>query len=148
MQKVESSSLFIRSTKGPGNGAFFMPSDEDATSRYWGAAQVAKLVDRLYSRWLAYVSTHPGGPPVNGTVEVGGPETFRLDELIRRDLQELDDPREVIMDPEARDFDAEAELEERTFVPGDHASIAETRFGEWLSRSAAHQERTLRVKGG
>jgi hypothetical protein len=29
MQKVESSSLFIRSTEGPGNGAFFMPSDED-----------------------------------------------------------------------------------------------------------------------
>jgi uncharacterized protein YbjT (DUF2867 family) len=87
------------------------------------------------------------GPPVNGTVEVGGPEQFRLDELIRRDLQELDDPREVIMDPEARYYDAEAELDERTLVPGDDASIAETRFEEWLSRSAAHQERTLNVKG-
>jgi uncharacterized protein YbjT (DUF2867 family) len=87
------------------------------------------------------------GPPVNGTVEVGGPEQFRLDELIRRDLQELDDPREVIVDPEARYHDAEAGLDERTLVPGDQASIAETRFDEWLSRSAAHQERTLKVKG-
>jgi uncharacterized protein YbjT (DUF2867 family) len=77
------------------------------------------------------------GPPVNGTVEVAGPEQFRLDELIRRDLQERHDPREVIMDPHARYFDAEAELDERTLVPGDHASIAETRFEEWLSSSSA-----------
>jgi uncharacterized protein YbjT (DUF2867 family) len=87
------------------------------------------------------------GPPVNGTVEVGGPEQFRLDELIRRDLQELHDPREVIMDPHARYYDAEAELDERTLVPGDDASLAETRFEDWLSRSVAQQERTTSLKG-
>src|SRR6266850_3046467 len=37
------------------------------------------------------------GPPVNGTVEIGGPEQFRLDELVRRRLASLKDPREVIV---------------------------------------------------
>ncbi|HET8964667.1 MAG TPA: SDR family oxidoreductase [Candidatus Acidoferrum sp.] len=40
--------------------------------------------------------------PVNGTVEVGGPEQFRLDELVRRRLSQLNDSREVIADPNAR----------------------------------------------
>src|SRR5262249_38856022 len=42
------------------------------------------------------------GPPVNGTVEIGGPEQFRLDELVQKRLAALKDPREVIADPEAR----------------------------------------------
>src|SRR5215469_8252258 len=41
-------------------------------------------------------------PPVNGTVEIGGPEQFRLDELVRRDLATHRDPRDVISDPHAR----------------------------------------------
>ena len=49
------------------------------------------------------------GAPVNGTVEVAGPEQFRLDELIRRGLGARNDPREVIADPHARYFGAEAE---------------------------------------
>jgi uncharacterized protein YbjT (DUF2867 family) len=42
--------------------------------------------------------------PVNGAVEIGGPEQFRLDELVRRDLAARNDPREVISDPHARYF--------------------------------------------
>ena len=42
------------------------------------------------------------GSPIRGTIEVGGPEQFRLDELIRRDLAARKDPREVITDPHAR----------------------------------------------
>src|SRR5215510_11667255 len=41
------------------------------------------------------------GQPVNGIVEIGGPEQFRLDELVRRRLATLKDPREVIADPQA-----------------------------------------------
>src|SRR5215470_8848248 len=41
------------------------------------------------------------GPPVNGTVEIGGPEEFRIDELVRKRLAALKDPREVIADPKA-----------------------------------------------
>src|SRR6478672_8784776 len=39
------------------------------------------------------------GPPVNGIVEIGGPEQFRLDDLVRQCLALLKDTREVIADP-------------------------------------------------
>jgi len=70
------------------------------------------------------------GTPVNGTVEVAGPERFRLDEFIRRGLSAQHDPREVVADPEARYFGAE--LAELTLVPGDNARLGETRFDDWL----------------
>jgi uncharacterized protein YbjT (DUF2867 family) len=73
------------------------------------------------------------GSPVNGIVEVAGPQQFRLDELIRRVLRERGDPREVITDPHARYFGAE--LGERTLVPSDDARLAETRFDDWLSQA-------------
>jgi uncharacterized protein YbjT (DUF2867 family) len=75
------------------------------------------------------------GAPVNGTVEVAGPERFRLDELIRQGLSARNDPREVLADPHARYFGAE--LSERTLVPSDDAQLGETRFEDWLSRSAS-----------
>ena len=78
------------------------------------------------------------GSPVNGIVEIAGPEQFRLDDLIRRSLDAQNDPRQVIADPHARYFDAE--LKERTLVPGDGASLAETRFEDWLSRATAQSE--------
>jgi uncharacterized protein YbjT (DUF2867 family) len=74
------------------------------------------------------------GSPVNGIVEVAGPQQFRLDELIRQDLSARHDPRKVITDSPARYFGAE--LGERTLVPGKDASLAKTRFEDWLSQSA------------
>ncbi len=73
------------------------------------------------------------GPPVNGIVEVAGPETFHLDELIRRFLSARRDPREVVADPHARYFGAE--LSERTLVPGNGAWLAETRLEDWLNQA-------------
>ena len=73
------------------------------------------------------------GQPINGTVEIGGPEQFRLDELIRRYLAQLNDPREVIIDPHARY--SGAELDERTLVPGKNARLGETRFETWVKQS-------------
>jgi len=75
------------------------------------------------------------GQPVNGIVEIGGPEQFRLDELVRRRLVSLDDPREVIADPNARY--SGAKLGERTLLPGNDARLGETRFETWLTKSAA-----------
>ena len=75
------------------------------------------------------------GPPGNGIVEIGGPEQFRLDELVRRRLATLKDPREVIADPRARY--SGAEVGERTLVPGKDARPGETRFETWLTRPAA-----------
>jgi uncharacterized protein YbjT (DUF2867 family) len=74
------------------------------------------------------------GPPVNGIVEVAGPERFRLDEFIRRGLSARNDPREVIADPRARYFGAE--LGERTLVPGADARLGATRFQDWLRQPA------------
>ena len=75
------------------------------------------------------------GQPVNGIVEIGGPEQFRLDELVRRRLASLKDPREVIADPNARY--AGAKLSEKTLLPGNNARLGETRFETWLTQPAA-----------
>jgi uncharacterized protein YbjT (DUF2867 family) len=74
------------------------------------------------------------GAPLNGTVEVAGPQQFRFDELVRKGLRARNDPREVVADPHARYFGAE--LDERSLVPGDDARLGETRFEEWLSQAA------------
>jgi uncharacterized protein YbjT (DUF2867 family) len=74
------------------------------------------------------------GQPVNGIVEIAGPEQFRLDELVRRRLASLKDPREVIADPNARY--SGAKISEKTLVPGNDARLGETRFETWLTQSA------------
>jgi uncharacterized protein YbjT (DUF2867 family) len=75
------------------------------------------------------------GPPVNGIVEIGGPEQFRLDELVRRRLTSLKDPREVIADANARY--SGAEVGEKTLLPDNNARLGETRFETWLTQPAA-----------
>jgi uncharacterized protein YbjT (DUF2867 family) len=72
------------------------------------------------------------GAPVNGIVEVGGPEKFRLDELVRRFLAARNDPREVLTDPHARYYGIE--VSERTLVPAADARLGETRFETWLNQ--------------
>ncbi|MER7638253.1 MULTISPECIES: SDR family oxidoreductase [unclassified Streptomyces] len=72
------------------------------------------------------------GTPVRGVVEVAGPDTFQLDELIRKGLAAKNDPRTVVADPHAPYFGAE--LAEATLLPGPDARIGETRFGDWLAQ--------------
>jgi uncharacterized protein YbjT (DUF2867 family) len=74
------------------------------------------------------------GAPVNGTVEVAGPQQFRFDELIRQGLSARNDPREVVADPHARYFGAE--LAERALIPADDARLGAIRFQEWLGQPA------------
>jgi uncharacterized protein YbjT (DUF2867 family) len=71
--------------------------------------------------------------PVNGTIEIGGPEKFRLDELARRDLAAFQDPREVISDPQGRYYGIQ--VSERALVPDDTAQLGETHFDDWLNQS-------------
>jgi uncharacterized protein YbjT (DUF2867 family) len=73
------------------------------------------------------------GTPLNGTVELGGPEAFPLDELARRVLSAKGDARRVVADPHVRYFGAE--LDDRSLVPGEGARIAPTRFEDWLAKS-------------
>ena len=72
-------------------------------------------------------------PPVNGIVELAGPEQFPLDELARSVLRANNDPREVTADIHARYFGAE--LGERSLTPGENPRIAPTHFEDWLSQS-------------
>jgi len=72
-------------------------------------------------------------PPVNGTVELGGPEQFRLDELVRRVLAASNDERLVETDVHAPYFGAE--LEAHSLTPGPDARIAPTRLEDWLSQT-------------
>ena len=74
-------------------------------------------------------------PPANGVVEIGGPERFRMDELVRQRLASLKDPREVVADPKA--LYSGAKVNDKTLVPGRDARIGETRFKTWLTQSAA-----------
>ena len=75
------------------------------------------------------------GSPLNGTVEVAGPERFRFDEIIRKGLNARKDPREVIADPHARYFGTE--LSDGSLVPSSDTLLGETRFEDWLSRSVS-----------
>jgi uncharacterized protein YbjT (DUF2867 family) len=72
--------------------------------------------------------------PVNGIVELAGPEQFRLDLLAQRLLQAKHDPRRVTADVHARYFGAE--LADHSLTPGGDARIAPTHFEDWLSRQS------------
>jgi uncharacterized protein YbjT (DUF2867 family) len=76
-----------------------------------------------------------GGAPVNGTVELAGPERFRLDELVGHFLDAHHDPRQVVTDVHAPYYGLEV-TDERVLVPGGNPRIGATRFADWLSRSA------------
>jgi uncharacterized protein YbjT (DUF2867 family) len=76
-------------------------------------------------------------PPVNGIVELAGPEVFRFDELARRFLSAKNDPRRVTADVHARYFGAE--LDEHSLTPGDNPRIGPTLLEDWLSQATAGQ---------
>ena len=73
--------------------------------------------------------------PSNDITEVGGPEQFRLDELIRTALTARHDSRTVIADPEAGYWGAA--VGEHTLTPGEGATLFETRFEDWIGEAAA-----------
>ena len=75
------------------------------------------------------------GAPVNGMVEVAGPERIPLDDIVRRFLRAKQDPRQVIADVNARYFGIE--LNDQSLTPGDNPRLGPTSFEDWLSRSMA-----------
>jgi uncharacterized protein YbjT (DUF2867 family) len=87
------------------------------------AADVASAVGRTAA-----------GTPAGGIVEIAGPKPFRFDELIRRALSARDDPRQIVVDPDARYFGAA--LSGAELLPGENAQLGETGFENWLSQSA------------
>ncbi|MBF8185272.1 SDR family oxidoreductase [Nonomuraea sp. K274] len=77
------------------------------------------------------------GSPLNGRVEVAGPEQFRMDAFFRLALAGWGDSRQVVADPHARYFGAE--LDERTLVPGDDAILGRIRYSDWPGRTAVRK---------
>jgi uncharacterized protein YbjT (DUF2867 family) len=77
------------------------------------------------------------GEPINGMVEVAGPEPIRQDELVRRFLSATGDARKVITDVHARYYGTE--LNDQSLMPGDNPRIGPTRFEDWLSHSTTEQ---------
>ena len=73
--------------------------------------------------------------PVNGMVELAGPELIRQDELVRRFLSAKQDARQVVTDVHARYYGIE--LNDQSLTPGDNPRIGPTRFEDWLSHSIA-----------
>lgn len=74
-------------------------------------------------------------PPVNGTIEVAGPEAMPLDELARRFLKATQDPRKVVPDIHARYYGGI--LSDRSLTPGENARIGAIRFEDWLAQPKA-----------
>ena len=75
------------------------------------------------------------GAPVNGIIEIAGPERIPLDDFVRRYLAATKDPRTVIADTRARYFGTE--LNDKSLTPGNNPRLGAIRFEDWLSRASA-----------
>ena len=75
--------------------------------------------------------------PLNGTIEIAGPEPIRMDELGQRFLSATRDPRKVTTDVHAQYFGTE--LKDQSLIPARNARLGPTRFEQWLSRSTAQK---------
>jgi uncharacterized protein YbjT (DUF2867 family) len=71
--------------------------------------------------------------PLNGTVDLAGPEPIRMDELVRQFLTASRDPRQVITDPQAGYYGVP--VTDQSLVPDKKPRLGRTRFADWLSRS-------------
>jgi uncharacterized protein YbjT (DUF2867 family) len=71
------------------------------------------------------------GSPVNGTVEITGPEPFHIDEIVATTLEHDNDPRKVVVDPNALYFGIK--LNDQSLVPGPGARLGSTKFDWWLT---------------
>ncbi|MFC9077830.1 SDR family oxidoreductase [Streptomyces sp. NPDC057062] len=78
------------------------------------------------------VARTAAGAPLNGVVEIAGPDVFRFDELVREVLTSQKDPRKVVADPHAQYYGSE--LQEGSLVPGPDAQLAATRFADWFAQ--------------
>ena len=73
------------------------------------------------------------GTPINGTVEVGGPDRISMAEMVKRYLMKVGDSRKVVADPSARYFGAV--LNDQALVTGPNARIGAQNFEVWFSKS-------------
>jgi uncharacterized protein YbjT (DUF2867 family) len=95
------------------------------------AALMQPIVSDDVAALLAEITV---GAPVNGMIEIAGPDPIRQDELIRQFFRATGDARPVITDPEALYFGIK--LNDQSLTPGANPRLGKTRFQEWLKRVA------------
>jgi uncharacterized protein YbjT (DUF2867 family) len=121
----------LRSTQFFEFGGRIADEASDGTNvRVPGAALIQPILSDDVVAALADITL---APPVNGMVEVGGPERFKFAEFITRALQGQKDKRNVVGDVHARYFGTE--LTEESLIPGGGARIGQTRYDAWLTRT-------------
>ena len=79
------------------------------------------------------VTDYALGAPVNGMVEIAGPDKFPLADLVQRFLYITGGTRKVVSDPRALYFGAE--LAPDSLVPAAGARLGSLNFQAWLDRS-------------
>ncbi|MGO1050150.1 SDR family oxidoreductase [Crossiella sp. CA198] len=72
------------------------------------------------------------GAPLNGVVEIGGPEVFGMDGWIRTVLAAREDDRKVLTDPSARYFGTQ--LTEKTLLPAEGSLLGQITLSDWLAK--------------
>lgn len=72
--------------------------------------------------------------PLNGTIELAGPEPIRQDDLVRQFLNATGDGRTVITDPKALYYGVA--VNDQSLMPDEHPRLGSTRFEEWLKQNA------------
>src|SRR5438132_2583410 len=93
------------------------------------------LMQPIVSDDVAAVMADAGlAEPLNGTVDLAGPEPIRQDDLVRRFLKATGDARTVITDPKALYYGIA--VNDQSLMPGDNPRLGPTRFADWLSRNA------------
>jgi uncharacterized protein YbjT (DUF2867 family)/quercetin dioxygenase-like cupin family protein len=80
------------------------------------------------------------GEPVNGMIEIAGPDQIRQDELVRQYLSATGDARKVVTDDKAGYFGIA--VNDQSLVPGDNPRLGPTHFAEWLSRTITQKTAT------
>jgi len=71
--------------------------------------------------------------PVNGSIEIAGPERARMSELIQRNVTDMEAPYDVRTDPGAPYFGAI--VSESVLLPGATAERGKRGYLEWLAQS-------------
>ena len=78
------------------------------------------------------------GEPVNGMIEIAGPDQIRQDELVRQYLSATGDARKVVTDAKAGYFGIA--VNDQSLVPGNNPRLGPTHFAEWLSRTTPQKK--------
>ncbi|GAA2824141.1 SDR family oxidoreductase [Kribbella solani] len=74
------------------------------------------------------------GTPLNGRIDIAGPDAFRMDEFFRKALAARGDTRAVVADEHARYFGSE--LSERSLVPVGAVTLGELHYVDWHAMQA------------